>query len=84
MSDAEDAAAVLAQIVPLGSGSPQEINLGAAVVEQINQRPDSRLSHDADIQARLRYFAQHPQQSLGQTCPTCGGAGFITHTPEGA
>jgi hypothetical protein len=64
MSEADHVAAVLAQVVEVGSGTPaQELELKAAVSQHITERPAPITRQpDSDAVAALR--SGH--------CPTCG------------
>jgi len=66
MSEADDVAAVLDQVVQLDS-SPQEVELGEAVSRAISARSvPARLDRDPEVAARLRALAP------GEPCPLCG------------
>lgn len=77
--DAE-AAAVLAQVVEIGPGNVQEVILGEAVVQHLNERSPMPASEvDPEVLERLRSWSDHPAQAnvVQAICPTCGGSGTI-------
>jgi hypothetical protein len=65
VSATDDAAAVLAQVVEVGSGSGREAELGAAVSRHISGGPVVRGSQpDPEVAAGLRSLGQQPSPSL--------------------
>lgn len=64
MSDEQDAAAVLAQVVEVGS-PPQETDLGAAVSRHVSAREVPRTPADPGTVAALRALAADPSPVLG-------------------
>jgi hypothetical protein len=69
MSAEDDAAAVLALVVPIGdTPTQQELELGVVVSRHITDRSLPQHRSDPNMAATLRHLANDPTS----ICPTCG------------
>lgn len=69
MSAEDDAAAVLALVVPIGdTPTQQELELGVVVSQHVANRSLPQHRSDPSMAATLRHLANDPLS----VCPTCG------------